>query len=124
MDYEVLMKNIDYIAFLALMRDTFLNTRDTEILLFRTVALAKMQYFTRKFHNCQKDIRKTWRSINDILKPKSRKKTCSNICKSGKVISRASEVSEGFNEFFSIIGSELDGKVPPSNTSPLTYLTH
>ena len=91
--------------------------------LCRTVALAKMQYFTRKFHNCQKDIRKTWRCINDILKPNSRKKTCSNICKAGKVISGSSEVSECFNEFFSIIGSELDGKVPPSNTSPLTYLT-
>jgi hypothetical protein len=88
---------------------------------------AKRKYFGDKFNACQSDIKKTWASINSILKPdKNSKKHEHEISlkDNDQIVSDPVRVTNLFNEYFTTIADNLARNIPPVNKDPLEYVTN
>ena len=65
------------------------------------------------FKEYSKDIKRTWSTINELLNVKKASHTVPDVfIVDGKVYSGAEEISEGFNEFFSSVGTNLADNNP------------
>ena len=78
----------------------------------------KKLYCTNKFNDCQNNIRITWLSIDNILKPHSLKKTYPPLCINDKIIYDSSGKAECSNEYFTNMGRELDNNIDVNNIYP------
>ena len=84
---------------------------------------AKINYYKEKFADNVKNIKQTWSFIKEILGTKN---SSFNIPETftveGKVFSGATEIAEGFNEFFSTVGPNLSSLIPDSGDDFENYL--
>jgi hypothetical protein len=87
-----------------------------------TLRRAKILYFRDRFENCQGDIKKTWKNLNYLLKPKSKSTSIPEIIHNGNSVNDPMQIAARFNEYFSSIGEQLDRSIPPSMNSPLDYM--
>ena len=84
---------------------------------------AKANYYDEKFKEYSKNIKQTWAVLNELLNvKKSSQKIPDIFIDNGKIYSGYEEVTEGFNDFFSSIGSKLADKIPPSKNDFESYL--
>ena len=107
-------------------------TRDDEIWLQykkarnetnNTIRQAKHNYFITSIEAARKDLRKTWRLVNDLNSRKVSDVT--NVKKvnlDGNEITNAAEISDAFNSYFTSIGEKLVNKIPRSNVNPISYI--
>ena len=74
---------------------------------------AKKLYLSEKFESCAKNSRETWRNINSTLGRQTKNgQSLPTIFKSGnKVFSTPEQISNGFNDFFADVGSNLAKKI-------------
>ena len=73
---------------------------------------AKRIYFKDKFEQSTGNPKKTWKVINEVLKRKSKNKTCDEFIINDDITSDPSIIVDRFNEYFSTIGTELANKLP------------
>ena len=75
-----------------------------------SIRLAKANYYQNKFDRCINDSKSTWKSINKILKPNSKKKDNFSIEIDGEINSNPEQIAEEFNKHFSSVAPKLAGK--------------
>lgn len=85
---------------------------------------AKRLYYQNLLHENKNNSKKTWQILNEIVN--RRKARCNELPSTfigveGKIFEGA-EIADGFNHFFSSIGSQLEQKIPSSDSSPLMFL--
>ena len=70
------------------------------IILKRSIRIAKRMYYESRFGKCKNDIRKTWKLINDILS-KTKKQPSQKSFKEGEnIINDKAEIAHKCNNFF------------------------
>ena len=80
---------------------------------------AKSLYYSNKFSECGKDIRKTWQVINSVLKPSSRTSSVpSSLLVDGVVVEGELSVQEAFTSYFANIGKTTASSVSSSPSQP------
>ena len=75
---------------------------------------SKKMHFKNKFELYKKDCRKTWNTINEVLKSKNKKHLVNDkfITSEGTSCTDQNEIVEQFNNYFTNIGSSLNSKLP------------
>ena len=83
---------------------------------------AKKRYYLKLFNSYKSNTKKIWQAINSLTKTKSRQTKISNIFVRDKNLNTALEISEGFNNFFTNVSSDLESKLPAAQSDPMMYL--
>lgn len=88
------------------------------------VRLAKISYYKVKFQNCNRDIKKTWKTINKILSKSSHSKSnaITLLNDNGDEVNDPHVVSNIFCNYFSTIADRLDDNIPLTDTDPMYYM--
>ena len=90
----------------------------------KVIRNAKTKHYKEKFEEYNNCIRQTWKTINEVLNLKKKSHTFPDIfINEGKVYSGYQEISEGFNDFFSSVGSKLASKIPSAEKDFSSYLS-
>ena len=82
------------------------------------VRVAKKEYYGSKFAEFSKDMKKTWETINTLVKRNRKSHSIPNLFQDeNKNYSTFSEIAEGFNSFFADVGPRLAREIPESDKS-------
>ena len=74
---------------------------------------AKRNYYSNKFNEHSKDMKKTWEIINTLIKKGKKTHSIPGLFQdSNKDYSTFSEIAEGFNSFFVNVGPRLANEIP------------
>ena len=78
------------------------------------------------FELFKKDCRKTWNTINEVLKSKNKKHMVNDkfTTSEGTSITDKNEIVEQFNKYFTNIGSSLNSKLPKTGEDPIQHIKH
>ena len=84
---------------------------------------SKRLYFQRVFEESKKDSKETWKHLKEALDISSSSNTypSSFLDENNKIITE-DDIPNGFNDFFTSVGQNLEKTIPPSDISPLSYL--
>ena len=82
-----------------------------------------MQYYNDKFNNNIHDAKSTWKVINKILKPNSKRQNDFQIEENGTKLSDSTEIANAFNDYFSSVAPNLAAEIPDVGIDPLSYLS-
>ena len=87
---------------------------------------SKKMHFKNKFELYKKDCRKTWNTINEVLKSKNKKHMVNDkfTTSEGTSITDKNEIVEQFNKYFTNIGSSLNSKLPKTGEDPIQHIKH
>ena len=86
---------------------------------------AKRLYYQGLFQEHKNNGRKTWELLNEVIN----KRKCKTSMSPGKFsdelgnVYEGNKISEGFNNFFTSVGANLEKDIPASDSSPLDYLS-
>ena len=81
---------------------------------------AKAEYFTYKFNETQGDMKETWRTINNVIKPSCNSNNIKIICNNASVDD--DEIPNAFVEYFTSIAQKLTTQLPDSPNTVSHYL--
>ena len=83
-------------------------------------------HFKNKFELYKKDCKKTWNTINEVLKSKNKKHMVNDkfITSEGTSCTDKNEIVEQFNKYFINIGSILNSKLPKTGEDPTQHIKH
>ena len=88
------------------------NLNSYNLILKRSIRLAKTHYYKYQFEKYKNDIRKTWGTIKHVLnKHKKSNSFPSYFLMDGMKITNKNEIAENFNKFFTEIGPSLSNKI-------------
>ena len=88
------------------------NLNSYNLILKRSIRLAKTHYYKYQFEKYKNDIRKTWGTIKHVLnKHKKSNSFPSYFLMDGMKITNENEIAENFNKFFTEIGPSLSNKI-------------
>ena len=82
-----------------------------------------MQYYNDKFNNNIHDAKSTWKVINKILKPNSKRQNDFQIEENGTKLRDSTEIANAFNNYFSSVAPNLAAEIPDVGIDPLSYLS-
>ena len=87
---------------------------------------SKKMHFKNKFELYKKYCRKTWNTINEVLKSKNKKHMVNDkfITSEGTSCTDKNEIVEPFNKYFTSIGSSLNSKLPKTGEDPTKHIKH
>ena len=87
---------------------------------------SKKMHFKNKFELYKKDCKKTWNTINEVLKSKNKKHMVNDkfITSEGTSCTDKNEIVEQFNKYFINIGSILNSKLPKTGEDPTQHIKH
>ena len=91
----------------------------------RNLRLAKRLYVSDLLTKYKKDIKMTWRTVNDLIgrKKEGNSNFPNRIVVKNKNLTSKSEIADAFNDFFATIGSNLAKKIPDSDTPFTAFLS-
>lgn len=84
---------------------------------------AKLSYYRNKFRNCLGDIKRTWKLINNIIKPTLRKNEFEDMCVERGIVDNV-ELADMWNRYFVSVGESIAGNVPLIDADPLQHVDH
>ena len=84
---------------------------------------AKMQYYNDKFNNNLHDAKSTWKVINKILKPNSKRQNDFQIEENGTKLSDSTEIANAFNDYLLAVAPSLAAQISNVGIDPLSYLS-
>ena len=89
----------------------------------KELRLAKAAYYMRLFEGYKSNMRKTWKTINEIIRPGdgSHKRSDPKIVVDGVELPN-NEACEVFNEFFVNVGQNIADSIPPQLNWPRSML--
>lgn len=101
-----------------------LNIATYNKILKKLIREAKIDYYKRKFDEYKQDIKKTWKTISEVLCKSSKKSNPINEIKiNGNLITNSQDICNGFNNFFTNIGPNLASSIKPKeNIQYSSYL--
>ena len=82
-----------------------------------------MQYYNNKFNNNLHDAKSTWKVINKILKPNSKRQNDFHIKENGTKLSDSTKISNAFTDYFSAVAPSLAAQIPDVGIDLLSYLS-
>ena len=87
------------------------------------VRVAKKEYYSSKFAEYSKDMKKTWETINTLVKRNRKSHSIPNLFQDdNKSYTTYKDIAEGFNSFFVDVGPRLANEIPESNKSFQEFL--
>ena len=91
----------------------------------KNLKLEKRLYISDLLTKYRKDIKMTWRTVNELIGKKKENKTNfpKNIVYKNKDITSKCEIADTFNHFFATIGSDLAKKIPDSDKPFTAFLS-
>ncbi len=88
-----------------------------------SVRSAKKKYFSEEFKRCSKDIKTTWKVINQLLQgERSTPELPSAFLDGENFLNNPFDIAQKCNDFFVNIGCELASKIPPCHGNPLDFI--
>ena len=72
----------------------------------------KREYFSEKITQFQGELKKTWKTINQVINKKSSTTFVASLKVDGEKISDSAKIASSMNEFFCTIGDRLSKKIP------------
>jgi len=92
--------------------------------LSHSIRIAKRLYLDRKFTENKSNIKQTWKILNNIMNKRKHKSLSNTVFNCGnREVSDPLETANGFCQYFSNIGPNLDKHIPASSISPKMYLS-
>ena len=85
------------------------------------IRVAKNQYYKNKLNGSAGDAKKTWKVINEVLKPNKQSNDVTSFKVDDKILTDSSEIANSFNEFFTSIGSKLASDIVDRGIQPDIY---
>ena len=71
------------------------------------IRVAKGNFYHARFELCKHDIKKTWATINDIIKRDNKEEISECFLLDGELSNDGKTIADKFNSFFSNIGLKL-----------------
>ncbi len=84
---------------------------------------AKMIYWDTKFVEDQNNIKDTWKNIKSLINKNNNTYTPTQFNTETNKIVDPIEICNEFNKYFVNIGTELNNKIPTSNTTSISFLS-
>ena len=84
---------------------------------------SKKEYFNNKFDACKTDIKRTWTSINSILRPTRVASRKLEIHSEGNLLSDPLGVATAFNEHYTSVAVKLANQIPKVDQCPIDYVS-
>ena len=92
----------------------------------------KREYFSTKITQFQVDLKKTWKTINQVINKKSNTTVVPHLTVDGQIVKRNKAIASSMNEYFCNIEIKLSEKIPkianpllsgqcPFETPPLSF---
>jgi len=86
---------------------------------------AKHKYYHDKLAESMKDIKATWRTLNEIIgKPHKQDTDIKKLTSEGREITNAQEIANEFNSFFAHVGERQSTLTSNNSTEPYTNFMH
>ena len=83
----------------------------------------KKHYYLQKFSDFRLNTKKIWKTINELTNAKTKTNTTTeSINYNNQIKNTPQEISEAFNDYFSMIAPELASKLPPTAITHISYL--
>ena len=90
----------------------------------KVIKASKQLYLDENFKKFQKNPKKTWDLLKETTFGKVTKNSnISEIIVNNNLITDKKEISNGFNDFFSNIGTSIKNSIPPISKKPEDYIT-
>ena len=83
---------------------------------------AKHDCVSAEVKNVDKDSGRSWKAINLLLGRKSKKTEINELKLGESVLTDSKQISEAFNDHFSVIGSKVKNSVQPTSVMPESYV--
>ena len=84
---------------------------------------AKKNYYVLQLDKEKKNIKNTWKILNNVLNRNKSKSLNTEFNLNGQIINDPKQIPENFNNFFINIGPNQALKIPDTNTHDSTYLS-
>jgi hypothetical protein len=89
----------------------------------RSVRKAKNDYYEQKFKEYSQDMKKTWETINTLVKKKKKSNSVPSLFTDEfRNYTTFTEIAEGFNSFFVDVGPRLANEIPHCDTNFQEFL--
>ena len=88
-----------------------------------TIENARKAYYLRKFQISEKDPKATWKIINSLIKPIS-KRNFYKLKEEGMEILDSEKIAKIFNSHFISVAPDLAAKIPKTDADPLHHVRH
>ena len=72
----------------------------------------KREYFSKKISDCKGDLKKSWKTINQVINKSSKTTSIPSLNVEGGSIKNNKKIASTMNEFFCTIGNRLSDKIP------------
>ena len=79
-------------------------------------------YYQTKLHNTQGDLKKTWKTINELINKSKKQNMIPEIKIDSVEITDPITITNAFNRHFVEMGDRLSTNIPQSNVAPESYL--
>jgi exonuclease III len=101
------------------------NLQTYNRILKQSIRNAKKLYYQNCFNNFKDDIKKTWKTINDMIgNIKTKSDFPQYFLVNNEIVNNPKDIANEFNDYFVKIGTELASKIEsPQNSSFNDYLT-
>lgn len=85
---------------------------------------SRKQYFSNKFNEYKNNIRKTWQTINDIIKPRSssNKIGIKKLIVDNIIYENSKDIANKLNDFFTSVGQKISESMPANNLDPMANM--
>ena len=90
----------------------------------RDIKKSKKEYYLTYFDKCKNNMKKTWKGINELIRPSNKFSTVNQIMHNKTLINESKQIAETFNNFFANVGPEVDKSIPKTPISPLSFLNN
>ena len=88
-----------------------LNLKTYNKILKNIIRLAKMNYYTSCFEKCKHDIKKTWKTINDVMNRERKSVLPESFNINSQPIKDHKIIANQLNSYFSNIGNKLASEI-------------
>ena len=95
------------------------NLKTYNKILKTSIRVAKGNFYHARFELCKHDIKKTWATINDIIKRDNKEEISECFLLDGELSNDGKTIADKFNSFFSNIGLKLAREM--ESTTNVTY---
>ena len=80
---------------------------------------AKKRYYVQVFESNKKDMRKTWKTLKDLIGSGVGRERTRELLLNGRTVSDESTMAEEFNNYFANLPKELERNIPPAISDPV-----
>ena len=91
--------------------------------LINIIRASKKNYYQQRISSYNGDSKKTWQTLKEIMSCQ-KSKTCviQSLKVENQILSNQTDISNGLNDFFTSVGSNIERNMSPSEIDPASYI--